>query len=338
MRDTQVEIDGYGLQKINAAHVFGGAELAINTVSELAGVPISHYAEIDFDGFEKIVDALGGIEVNVPVAINDKHVDAVLEPGLQTLNGVEALSLCRSRHTYDNIGSGDALRAANQRMVIGAIAKKILAADVPTMMSSIEALSQYVTTDMSVTDILALAQSMRGMSMEDDFYTAICPTISDYSGGIWWEKLQKHQWEEMMERIDKGLPPTEGDEVDEATGIVISNAGGGAMDSDTQAETTAKARKKNHSGSVAVRNGTTITGLANKADAVISDLGFQVNTGNANSTDYDTTVVVYNDDDRKEDAEDIVAELGVGTIEKNNSKYLFDGDLLVVLGTDYDNQ
>ena len=110
------------------------------------------------------------------------------------------------------------------------------------------------------------------------------------------------------------------------------------MDSDTQAETTAKARKKNHSGSVAVRNGTTITGLANKADAVISDLGFQVNTGNANSTDYDTTVVVYNDDDRKEDAEDIVAELGVGTIEKNNSKYLFDGDLLVVLGTDYDNQ
>ena len=338
MRDTQVEIEGYGLQKINAAHVFGGAELAIKTVSELAGVPISHYAEIDFDGFEKIVDALGGIEVNVPVAINDKHVDAVLEPGLQTLNGVEALSLGRSRHTYDNIGSGDALRAANQRMVLGAIAKKILAADVPTMMSSIEALSQYVTTDMSVTDILALAQSMRGMSMEDDFYTAICPTISDYSGGIWWEKLQKHQWEEMMERIDKGLPPTEGDEVDEATGIVISNAGGGAMDSDTQAETTAKARKKNHSGSVAVRNGTTITGLANKADAVISDLGFQVNTGNANSTDYDTTVVVYNDDDRKEDAEDIVAELGVGTIEKNNSKYLFDGDLLVVLGTDYDNQ
>jgi len=73
-----------------------------------------------------------------------------------------------------------------------------------------------------------------------------------------------------------------------------------------------------------------------KADAVISDLGFQVNTGNANSTDYDETVVVYNDDDRKQDAQDIVDELGVGVVEKNNSKYLFDGDLLVVLGTDYD--
>ncbi len=337
MRDTQVEIEGYGKQKINAAHVFGGTELAIKTVSELAGVPIAHFAEIDFDGFEKIVDALGGIEVDVPVAIHDSHVDAELEPGLQTLNGVEALSLCRSRHTYDDLGSGDALRAANQRIVIGAIAKKVLASDVATMMSSIEALSQYVTTDMSVTDILALAQSMRGMDMETDFYTAICPTVSDYSDGIWWEILQKHQWEKMMERIDKGLSPTEEDQVDEATGIVIANAGGGALASDTQAQNSANARKRNHSGSVAVRNGTTIAGLANKADAVISDLGFQVNTGNANSSDYTTTVVVYNDPDRKQDAQDIVDELGVGTIEQNKSKYLFDGDLLVVLGTDYDN-
>ena len=191
MRDTQVEIEGYGKQKINAAHVFGGTELAIKTVSELAGVPIAHFAEIDFDGFEKIVDALGGIEVDVPVAIHDSHVDAELEPGLQTLNGVEALSLCRSRHTYDDLGSGDALRAANQRIVIGAIAKKVLASDVTTMMSSIEALSQYVTTDMNVADILALAQSMRGMDMETDFYTAICPTVSDYSDGIWWEILRE---------------------------------------------------------------------------------------------------------------------------------------------------
>lgn len=335
MRDTQVQLEGYGLQKINAAHVFGGAELAIKTVSELAGVPISHYAEIDFDGFEKIVDALGGIEVDVPVAIDDEHVDAKLEPGLQTLNGVQALSLCRSRHTYDEIGSGDALRAANQRLVIGAIAKKVLSSDVGTMVNTIDALSQYVTTDMTVQDILALAQSMRGMSMEDDFYTAICPTVSDYSNGIWWEILQRHQWEEMMERIDKGLSPTAEDQVDPATGIVIANAGGGALSSEAQAENTANARKRNHSGKVAVRNGTTIPGLASKADAIISDLGFQVNTGNANSSDYTETVVVYNDDNRKQDAQDIVDELGVGTVEQNNSKYLFDGDLLVVLGTDY---
>ena len=108
------------------------------------------------------------------------------------------------------------------------------------------------------------------------------------------------------------------------------------MGDEAQEENAANARKRNHSGKVAVRNGTTVAGLASKADAVISDLGFQVNTGNANSTDYDETVVVYNDDDRKQDAQDIVDELGVGVVEKNNSKYLFDGDLLVVLGTDYD--
>ncbi|CDD78428.1 cell envelope-related function transcriptional attenuator common domain protein [Cryptobacterium sp. CAG:338] len=79
-RDTQVDIPGHGTQKINAAYAFGGASLAVDTVSELAGVPISHYAEIDFDGFKAVVDALGGIEVDVPMEINDDmaggHVDA----------------------------------------------------------------------------------------------------------------------------------------------------------------------------------------------------------------------------------------------------------------------
>ena len=64
-RDTEIEIEGYGLQKLNASYAIGGPALAIKTVSQMAGVPISHYAEINFDGFEEVVDALGGVEVDL---------------------------------------------------------------------------------------------------------------------------------------------------------------------------------------------------------------------------------------------------------------------------------
>ena len=64
-RDTQVNLGEYGTQKINAAYSYGGPELLIKTVSKLAGVDISHYVEVDFDGFGTVVDRLGGIEVDV---------------------------------------------------------------------------------------------------------------------------------------------------------------------------------------------------------------------------------------------------------------------------------
>ena len=107
VRDTYVDIDGYGKNKINAAHALGGPALTVKTVSEFAGVPISHYAEIDFDGFKAAVDALGGIDVDVPMEIDDVDAGGYVAAGPQTLNGDQALILCRARHAYDEIGAGD---------------------------------------------------------------------------------------------------------------------------------------------------------------------------------------------------------------------------------------
>ena len=129
-RDTLVDMGEYGQNKLNAAHAIGGAALAVETVSKLAGVPISHYAEINFDGFKDVVDALGGVEADVPMEIDDEDAGGHLDAGVQTLSGDQALILCRSRHAYDEFGDGDSYRAANQRLVLGAIAKKILSADV----------------------------------------------------------------------------------------------------------------------------------------------------------------------------------------------------------------
>lgn len=225
-RDTMVEIEGYGEQKINFAYQVGGAAGAIEAVSKLAGVPISHYASIDFDGFRAMVDTLGGVEVEVPMEIDDELAGGHLDAGLQTLNGEQALILCRARHAYDDVATdGDVMRAANQRVVLGAIAKKVLASDIGTIANTVQAMSNYVTTDLNITDIVGLAQLMRGIDPAADIYTAMEPTVSEYVDDVWYERLDEEAWQKMISRMDEGLAPVDKNEVDDATGTVLSTSG-----------------------------------------------------------------------------------------------------------------
>ncbi len=329
-RDTMVDLGEYGMQKLNAAYAIGGASYAVEVVSDLASVPISHYAEVDFDGFKEIVDALGGIEVDVPVEIDDDEAGGHLMPGYQTLDGDQALILCRSRHTYDEYGDGDQFRAANQRSVIVAIAKKILSTDLASMISTIQALSKYVDTDMSLEEIYTLANDMRGMDMSTDFYSATNPTTSEYIDDVWWEVTEEPEWSRMMARVKQGLPPTEETEIDEATGIVLSSSGDGSVDTEDGKEAPVMRGE-----TVIIRNGTDVDGLGASAEEILADMGFTTDTGNANDTDYEETVVVYGSPDQAEEAQEIADELGVGTIVQNDQEYLYDGDFLVVIGTDW---
>ncbi|VEG98700.1 Biofilm regulatory protein A precursor [Slackia heliotrinireducens] len=210
-RDTYVNIEGYGPNKLNASAAYGGAPLVISTVQELAGVPISHYAQVDFDGFESAIDALGGVEVDVPIDIDDDRAGGQLSAGLQTLNGEQALILCRSRHAYDAYGSGDYYRMANQRLVLGAMVKKVLASDAVTQAEVVNAMSKYITTDLSVQDVLDLAAMFKGMDTSTDIYSAMTPTTSAYINGTWYEYLNVEEWQKMMARVDAGLPPYEDD-------------------------------------------------------------------------------------------------------------------------------
>ena len=230
-RDTMVDLGSeYGEQKINAAYELFGAAGAVQAVSKMAGVDIAHYASVDFDGFRAIVDALGGVEVEVPVDIDDPEAGGSLSAGLQTLDGEQALILCRSRHTYDDmVAAGDVIRAANQRAVLGAIAKKLLSSDVLTIANTVNEISKYVTTDMSLNDIIGLAQMMQGIDPSNDIYTAAEPTTSLYLDDVWYEILDEEEWSKMIARMDQGLPPREVTEIDDATGVALSTAGSGAQ-------------------------------------------------------------------------------------------------------------
>lgn len=339
VRDTYIEMGENGWQKINAAHAIGGPAYAVEVVSDFAGVPISHYVEVDFDGFKAAVDALGGIEVNVPIAIYDEEANANLEPGLQTLNGDQALALCRSRHAYDQYGAGDFYRAANQRMVLGAVADKLLQSNIDVIVSTVTSMCDYVTTDMKVSDIVNVAVRLRGMDTKNNIYSTMNPTISTYEYGGWYEYSNDKAWKEMMSRIDQGLPPT--------VNAKDSANDGGVVDGTVDPEYVARSVMKDTGAegssaegaapdTVTVWNGSGVGGAAATVSSSLMGFGYSVSgTTDADSYDYAETLVVYNDKANAETAQSIADSLGVGKPVKNDGSYSFDTTYLVIVGADY---
>ncbi len=326
-RDTKVDLGEHGEDKINSAHAFGGPTLAVKAVSELAGVPISHYAEINLDGFASVVDALGGVEVNVPIEIDDDEAGGHLLPGVQNLSGADALILVRSRHAYDDYGSGDLYRAANQRLVLSAIAQKLLASDAITIAGTVQSLADCVVTDMGIDAIVGIAQSMRGIDSGTDIYTAVVPTTSSYEDDVWYEVVDEDAWKEMMKRVDAGLPPTAEDKIDDQTGTVIASAGTGALSGEYSVDRAATLR---------IRNGSGTDGVCADAQTVLESMGYKnFDLGNADNFDYEKTIVVYKDPAMEDAADQIVEAFGLGKAVEDDGDYLFDSDFLVIIGADW---
>ncbi|OCF91052.1 LytR family transcriptional regulator [Nocardia brasiliensis] len=123
-RDSYVSIPGNGKDKLNAAFAIGGAPLLVQTVEIATGLRIDHYAQIGFSGFAGVVDALGGIDVCLPTAIDDPLAGINLPAGCQKLTGPEALGFVRSRAT----ALADLDRMNNQRIFMSALLKKATSA------------------------------------------------------------------------------------------------------------------------------------------------------------------------------------------------------------------
>ncbi len=123
-RDSNVEIPGHGTTKINAAFAYGGPKLLARTVEQATGLRIDHYAEINFAGFANMVDAVGGVEIDIPKRMHDTVTGATIKAGHQTLDGAQALAFVRMRHS-DATPRSDLDRVANQRKFIGALAAEI---------------------------------------------------------------------------------------------------------------------------------------------------------------------------------------------------------------------
>nr|WP_235886356.1 LCP family protein [Paenibacillus cymbidii] len=159
LRDTYVKIPGHGEDRINAAITMGGPDLAMRTVSNLLGIPIQYYVYTDFKGFIALVDAVGGIDIDVEKDMKysdseDDHIyDIDLKKGLQHLNGNTALQYVRFRHD----ATSDFTRTERQRKFLAAVADKLQSTTsllkLPKILQSID---PYVETNLSVMDMLKL--------------------------------------------------------------------------------------------------------------------------------------------------------------------------------------
>lgn len=131
LRDTQVDIPGHGLQKINAAYAFGGAPLMIKTVEAYLGngLEINHIIEVSFEDFPDFIDALGGIDVNLDDCIKSNSFGGRrvrLSKGEHHLGGDDALAFARVRENECDLAEDDRARAARQQQVMSAIRDQIL--------------------------------------------------------------------------------------------------------------------------------------------------------------------------------------------------------------------
>ena len=201
-RDTMVDIEGYGTNKINAAYAYGGPALAVKTVSAFAGVPISHYAEISFTELESLVDLLGGVTVNVPEAFTSKVTGVSLSAGEQTLNGQEALAFVRERKA---VSGGDFGRAQAQRQVAEAIIKQILAPSPMDLPGVVTEAAKCVSTDWGLTDVISLAMDFQGGGLK--MYSAACPSYAHSVDGVSYVCPRFDEWKTLMQRVDAGMDP-----------------------------------------------------------------------------------------------------------------------------------
>jgi LCP family protein required for cell wall assembly len=168
-RDLWVEIGGYGHGRINTAYFLGerdrlpggGPELAMSTVEKFLGVPIQYYVQIDFSAFERMVDELGGVEIDVPEEITvdpiGPHNTVVLEPGVQTLSGPVALAYARARHTE----GGDFDRAQRQQQVALALRSQVVRLNaLPTLIAKAPALynelAEGIHTNLNLEQMISL--------------------------------------------------------------------------------------------------------------------------------------------------------------------------------------
>lgn len=157
-RDTQIEIPGLGIDKINDANVKGGATQAAKVVSQtLNNIQIDRYVRITTDAFRELVDLVGGVEVFVPepmeyIDITQKlHID--LDQGWQTLNGDKAEQFARFR----NNNKGDIGRVQRQQVLLKALRQRLTSpAVLPRLPQAIRVMQQYIDTNLSLEEILAI--------------------------------------------------------------------------------------------------------------------------------------------------------------------------------------
>ncbi|MQY35320.1 Transcriptional regulator LytR [Streptomyces sp. RB17] len=185
----------------NSAYAVGGPVCAVKTVESITDVRMDHYVEIDFSGFARLVDALGGVDVTTTQDIDDDMSHLHLKAGLHHLDGKQALALARTRH---GIGDGSDLgRIGLQQMLVKALLEQMAATNLLTDPARLyrvaDAVTASLTTDTgldSLGELMRLGQSLKDLTA-DHVRTVMMPVVtapSDHNRVIAKEPAASDLW------------------------------------------------------------------------------------------------------------------------------------------------
>ncbi len=268
-RDSWVNIPGHSMNKINAAYGLGGPKLMVQTVEQATGVTIDNYIEVNFLGFVKVIDALGGADICLPQAVSDPDSGLFLTAGKHHVDGITALKYARDRHSF---ATEDLARIGNQQQLLASLLTGAIGGG--TLANPLR-LSRFLTATLAAVkldsglNIAALADRMRSISPGNVSFTTVPIANADYLTSTGQSAVQ---WD--TQAADRLF---------------------GAIKSDEPLSKPArKAQVKRAEMQLDVYNGTLIGGLSAYAGSQLAQLGFRVSSGLTwHSQDISQTTIYY---------------------------------------------
>lgn len=310
-RDLWVSIPGYGAERINVAHVYGGPALLQRTVEANFGLKAPYYARINFRGFEQMVDTMGGVIVDVERPIKDDEYPTedygyqriYIPPGPQLMDGKVALQFARSRHSENDFG-----RARRQQRLLVAMRDRGLQLNMlPKVPALVGQVQQTVTTNLSATELLALAKLASEIDREKITNLVIDTEYADAFIGDGGANLLRPRLPQIRRVLQEMLPaPAANGRQDVAKGMRVE-----------------------------ILNGTTRPGLAARTGELITQQGFQVvRVDTADRTNYEETVILtFNSRTQAGDAVATALKLPPSAVRAGSGQSTV--DVRIILGRNY---
>ncbi len=220
--------DPGGLSQFNEAYAVGGAACTGKTIEQLTGVRIDHFVVIDFNGFKKMVDALGGVEVCVPRDVDDTTGHIKLDKGTYTVKGQRALDYVRVRHDIGTVENGDIGRMKRQQAFLASMSNKAVSAGTlinpVRLYKFLDAATKSLTTDpglASIGKLRSLAGSFNGIGLDKiQFLTVPFEAYAPDPNRLQWAPEAKSLWKRMIadEPVGKNLSGDVTTAADDKTG------------------------------------------------------------------------------------------------------------------------
>lgn len=297
--------------KLNAAFSLGGAPLLVSTVQQLTGIHIDHYAEVDFEGFLNMVNALGGVDICLSKPAHDVMTGINLPAGHQHLNGTQALAYVRQRY---GLALGDIDRIKRQQQFLASMMRKVVSAGTLTNLAKLnaflDALTKSVTVDqgMSVGDMAKLALKLKGLSTGNVVLTTLPLSGFGKEDGQDVDVVDDPKATALFDSLKADAP--------------AGSSGGGSP----------AALAPVGSVHVQVFNGAGVQGLAAKAASDLRKLGFVVDGTPANRGSGASTSVIEYGPSQAAAAQTLAAAIPGATLKADPG---LGSDVQLVLGSSY---